>query len=63
MFKDFDLMETTKLQFRAETFNLTNTPNFNTPGTSFGSGGFGTINGTASNQNPRQIQLALKFLF
>ena len=63
MFKNFDLMEKTTLQFRAETFNITNTPNLGTPNGNFGTAGFGTIGGTASNQNPRQIQLALKLLF
>lgn len=63
MFKYFDLTEKARLQFRAESFNITNTPNFATPSGSYGSPGFGTISSTAGNQNPRQLQLALKVLF
>jgi hypothetical protein len=63
LFKYLAITESTKLQFRAETFNLTNTPNFATPSGAFGSAGFGQISSTAGNQNPRQIQLALKLLF
>jgi hypothetical protein len=50
-----------KLQFRAECFNLTNTPQFAPPGTSLGAAGFGAV--TAENNQPRIVQLALKFLF
>jgi outer membrane receptor protein involved in Fe transport len=63
LFKEFDTIEKTKLQFRAETFNITNTPNFSNPSGAFETASFGSVTSTAPNQTPRQIQLALKFLF
>ena len=53
--------EGTSLEFRAEFFNLFNTPQFFQPGTDIDSPGFGQITGTVN--NPRLIQFALKLLF
>jgi hypothetical protein len=47
-------------EFRADAFNLTNTPAWNNPNTTFGNPAFGTITG-ASNQ--RVIRFALKYAF
>jgi hypothetical protein len=47
-------------EFRAEAFNVTNTPPFGAPNATVGSAAFGTIT-TAG--DPRVIQLALKFSF
>ncbi|MBI3895398.1 MAG: TonB-dependent receptor [Acidobacteria bacterium] len=67
IFKAFALGEAKNLQFRAEFFNLPNTPNFRAPSTSvFNTDGtvsptVGRITDTIGTS--RQIQLALKFEF
>jgi Carboxypeptidase regulatory-like domain/TonB dependent receptor len=74
LFKNFRITERTRLEFRSEFFNLTNTPNFSPPG--FGGNGvnaapgsldytspssFGKITSTRDGQNDqREIQFALK---
>ncbi len=63
VFKNIPLRESRNLQFRAEFFNLTNTPNFANPVQQLGTPSFGTINSTRVGSTPRQIQLAVKFLF
>lgn len=59
--KNTHLSERLILQFRAEAFNLTNTPVFAPPNTSFGAGAFGTVRSQAN--QPRILQFALKLLF
>jgi hypothetical protein len=61
LFKDFVFTEGLKLQFRAEAFNLLNTPQFGQPNASIGAGNAGTI--TSIVGNPRQLQLALRLEF
>jgi hypothetical protein len=62
--KNFALWsEASRLEFRAEAFNLLNTTNFNVNsgfGTTAGSSGFGVFTQALP---PRQIQLALKLVF
>lgn len=48
------------VMFRAEAFNLTNTPYFSVPGTNLGSANYGVI---SSSLNERQVQFTLKLLF
>lgn len=63
LFKNFATSDTTHLEFRAEFFNLTNTPNFANPSfLDYTSDTFGRITSTRDGQNdPRETQLALKF--
>lgn len=63
MFKDFPVKEGMKVQFRAEAFNITNTPTFAAPGSTIGSATFGVVTATAFTPKPREIQLALKLIF
>ncbi len=58
--KTFSLTERFALEFRAEVFNVTNTPPLNDPNGSFGSPAFGTI---TSAGNPRDYEFALKLHF
>lgn len=52
------LSEKTTLEFRAEIFDLTNTPAFAQPNGSFGTAAFGSITSTVT--DPRVVQFALK---
>jgi len=61
VFKDFTFSERFKLQYRAEFFNLFNTPQFDLPNSSIGNPNAGTI--TSIVGNPRQVQMALRFAF
>jgi Carboxypeptidase regulatory-like domain/TonB dependent receptor-like, beta-barrel len=56
--KHTGIRERVDLEFRAEIFNLTNTPAFGQPNGVVGSSAFGTITTTAT--DPRVIQFALK---
>ncbi len=57
--KSFAISEGKRLQFRAESFNFTNTPAFGQPGATINGLGVGQI---TSAGDPRRIQFGLKFL-
>ncbi len=63
LLKAFTLRDELKLQFRAEAFNVSNTPSFNPPDNGLGDPQFGVISSTIPQAPPRQIQFALKVLF
>ncbi|MCU1322914.1 MAG: hypothetical protein JWM43_2563 [Acidobacteriaceae bacterium] len=66
LFRRFSLGETRYFEFRAESFNLTNTPNFAQPGSlNFTSPTtFSAISATRDNPNdPRELQASLKLYF
>jgi len=61
LFKDFRVTEQVKVQFRTELFNIFNTPQFDLPNATIGTGSAGTITGIVG--IPRQIQFGLKIVF
>jgi hypothetical protein len=64
IFKNFNVGESVRLQFRAEAFNTTNTPQFGQPGSldfTNTKGGFSAI--TTTRNNPRVMQFALKLFY
>lgn len=61
LFRTFPIRERGRLEFRAEAFNLTNTPVWGTPVVNFANANFGRVLGVAN--TPRQLQMALKLSF
>lgn len=61
LFKEFRVREGHKIQFRWESFNFLNSPQFSAPDRTLGSATFGQITSTAVNN--REMQFALKYQF
>ncbi len=61
VFKTTQILESFKVQFRAEALNAMNTPLFRAPNTAFGNAAFGRI--TSQANFPRMLQLGLRFYF
>jgi len=70
LFKNFKISERFNMEFRAETFNFTNTPQFANPNTSITSSSYGYVTGTlgsgtgvSGTGGGRALQLGLKVTF
>jgi hypothetical protein len=61
MFKNFEISENSRLQFRWEVFNLPNTPSFAAPNSTIDGPTVGRV--TTTSTDPRQMQVALKYTF
>ena len=62
IFKRFVVTERMNVEFRAESFNMTNTPWFGGPNLTVGGAAFGTVTPAQAN-DPRNIQFALRLAF
>ena len=62
LMKNFQLVERVRLQFRAEAFNISNTPQYGKANTTFGAPTFGVITGTTYN-TPRNLQVSMRLSF
>ena len=60
LFKLAEITERLKMEIRAESFGVTNTPQFSNPNTTLGNASFGFVTGAGGG---RQMQLGLKFNF
>jgi Carboxypeptidase regulatory-like domain/TonB-dependent Receptor Plug Domain len=61
--KETQLVERLHMQFRADFFNLTNTPHFGLPDTSMSDATFGQLNTLLPSPPPREVQFAVKLIF
>lgn len=62
IFKDFPFTERWKVEFRAESFNIANTPQFYFPDHNFGDTKFGQVTSTTVGSE-RHIQFSLRLMF
>jgi hypothetical protein len=63
LLKDFKIVESSTLQFRAEALNVFNHANLANPNQQFGNGAFGQVTGLQSGNQSRILQLALHLAF
>lgn len=63
LFREFPLFEMAKLQLRAESYNVSNTPTFGAPNSALNTPGYGTISATLPGIGPRVYQFAGKIIF
>lgn len=63
LFRNFNIMENIKLEFRGEAYNVTNTSNFSNPVSFIGQAGFGRPISTFNGIGGRQFQVGARLLF
>jgi hypothetical protein len=68
LFKNFPVTERVNLQFRAEAFDISNTPDYYIPNNNSGNQELGnatydTVTASDPNYTPRELQFALKVQF
>jgi len=63
LLKDFKIIESSTLQFRAEALNVFNHANLANPNTQFGNGNFGQVTALQTGNQSRILQLALHLAF
>ena len=63
LFRDFPIFERETLQFRAEVYNISNTPTFAPPNSGIGTPGYGSVSSTLLGIGPRIFQFAVKLTF
>ena len=61
LFRVFPIKERVRIEFRAESFNTTNTPVWGAPVVNFANANFGRVLNVAN--TPRQLQFGLKLSF
>jgi hypothetical protein len=61
LFRTFKLTEGLNMQFRAEAFNVSNTPHFTNPNGNVNSSNFGKVLGVAN--DPRSFRFGLRLSF
>jgi len=61
IFKNFNMPHESTLSFRAEVFNVPNTPSFGAPNSTIDTAAAGTV--TTTSNNSRNLQFALKYIF
>jgi hypothetical protein len=59
----FSIHDNLKAEFRATAYNLTNTPQFSNPGSTYGSSSFGVISSTFNSAGERQLEFGMRVLF
>jgi hypothetical protein len=63
LMKSFSVTERVKTEFRAQVYNLTNTPQFQIPDNRYTDGTFGQLTTVRLSPTDRELELALRVTF